>query len=66
MGITYQGWKREEGMGACSPGKLYKNKIAKLCISLIWERIFAVKKCAKWVHREQGVNYIWKDNFIGS
>ena len=28
------------------------HEIAKMCIYLIWERISAVEKCAKWVHME--------------
>ena len=53
-GITYQGWEGKEGMGACFPRKLLKKKndIAKMCVSLIWDRISAVEKCAKWVHME--------------
>ena len=51
MGITYEGWEGKEGMGACFPRKLEK-KMAKMCVSLIWKRISAVEKCAKWVHRE--------------
>ena len=57
---------REEGMGHVLLENCKKNEIAKMCISLIWKRIYAVKKCAKWVHRELGVNYILKDNFIGT
>ena len=66
MGITYQGWEGKRVWAHVLLENCKKNEIAKMCISLIWERIYAVKKCAKWVHRELGVNYIWKDNFIGT
>ena len=72
MGITYEGWEGKEGMGACFLWKLLKkkNEIAKMCISLVWERISAVEKCAKWVHREilfgritNVIGTLWKQQF---
>ena len=53
MGITYKGGKGKRVWGHVSSENCKKkNEIAKMCISLVWERISAVEKCAKWVHRE--------------
>ena len=49
-----KGGKGKRVWGHVSPEncKKKKNEIAKMCVSLIWERISAVEKCAKWVHME--------------
>ena len=46
-----KGGKGKRVWGHISPEN-WKKKMAKMCVSLIWKRISAVEKCAKWVHRE--------------
>ena len=48
-----KGGKGKRVWGHVSPENCKKkNEIAKKLIALIWERISAVEKCAKWVHME--------------